>query len=152
MWVFRSIVLVAAAAAAGWLHSRAPLSFAEMRNVASVLAGVNATLLGFLVSAGALLYAVANTTLARNLQRTGHFKRLLAHLFMAAGLFLGALVSAVGGLLVPEQVEGFADGALLWHVLGSLLFFTLAGLAMLLPLGYKFWQLLTGLQPTGPLE
>src|SRR4051812_36875209 len=42
----------------------------DLRNALGVVAGASATILGFLVSAGALLYAVANTRLARNLQRT----------------------------------------------------------------------------------
>jgi hypothetical protein len=147
VWVFRGLVFAVAAAAAGCVHSHAPLAFPEMRNVANVFAGVNATLLGFLVSAGALLYAVANTSLARNLQRTGHFGRLLGDLFTAAGVFLLALVWSLVGLFVPEKVDGFADGAVMWHVLAGMVFFNSGAFALLLPLGYKFWHLLVGLQP-----
>jgi hypothetical protein len=139
--------MAAAAAAAGWVHGFTPLGFSDMRNVANVLAGVNATLLGFLVSAGALLYAVANTTLARNLQRTGHFGRLLGDLFASAGLFLAALVWSVIGLFIPERVDGFAPGALMWHVLAGMVFLNAAAFALLLPLGFKFWHVLVGLQP-----
>src|SRR4051812_12908200 len=81
--VFRLVAFAAAVVAATLLSDFPWLDReADVRNAVGVIVSASATLLGFLVSAGALLYAVASTTLARNLQRTGHFSRLLEDLFV----------------------------------------------------------------------
>src|SRR5262245_45108406 len=91
--VYRVLALVVAIAAAFYFSTGSFISsVGDLRNAVNGLVSSSATLLGFLVSAGALLYAVANTTLARNLQRTGHFRDLLEDLFLAAACFLAALV------------------------------------------------------------
>ncbi len=113
-----------------------------MRNAVNVVAGAAATILGFLVSAGALLYAVANTTLARNLQRTGHFNRLLADLFIAASCFLFALVVGLLALfLSPAKLEVGIRAMVFANVLAYLL---------LIPVGQKLWLLLSNIAPEKP--
>jgi hypothetical protein len=121
---------------------------ADLRNAVNVLATASATLLGFLVSAGALLYAVANTRLVRNLQRTGHFNALLRDLFAAAGAFLIALLIALACLFLPKIWPGRQIEALLIGV-EVLVFFNVVSYLLLLPVGWKMWVLLSNLQPEG---
>lgn len=128
---------------------------ADLRNAVSVIAGASATLLGFLVSAGALLYAVANTRLAENLQRTGHFRLLLKDLFVAAGCFLIALLFGFVCLFLPVEAA-IGEHSLRTLELGvlTLVFLNVVAYAMLLPVGFKLWILLSNLgpEPGSPLE
>jgi hypothetical protein len=118
---------------------------ADLRNAINVIAGVDATLWGFLVSAGALLYAVANTRLARNLQRTGHFNRLLVDLFLDSAAFLAALIATMFCLFLPE-VNSLKEPLLPIGVWVSV-FLNVVAFLLLLPVGWKFWILLTNLEP-----
>lgn len=113
------------------------------RGVLSAIVGMDATMLGFLVSAGALVYAIAQTTLVQNLFRTGHLQKLLLALFLDAGLFLVALCGALVGLLIkPELV-----------FLRLLVALNAAALAGLIPLGYTMWHLLISAGPSSqPLD
>src|SRR5437016_1740825 len=107
LWIFRALA-VGAAGVAVYYFTRVGLvtEVQDLRAAVNTLVGASATLLGFLVSAGALLYAVSNTTLARNLQRTGHFNRLLEDLFIAAGAFLVALMVGMLCLFLPATPFG----------------------------------------------
>lgn len=100
------------------------------------------------------MYAVSNTQLARNLQRTGHFHRLLGDLFFTAGTFLVALLISFFCLFASSIPS--ADGTLPpIVVVGYLMvFMNLAGCALLVPLGHKLWLLLSNLRPDngGSLE
>lgn len=125
----------------------------DLRNAVNVIAGIDATLLGFLISAGALLYAVANTRLVRNLQRTGHFGRLLRDLFIDAGGFLAALVIAVACLFVsdgpPIQI-GTSSLTRLHEAIYVLVFANAIAFQLLIPVGWKMWLVLNNLEPDNP--
>ena len=130
----------------------ANLDAALARNAASVIASIDATLLGFLVSSAALLYAVANTRLVRNLQRTGHFTAVVRDLFIDSGAFLVALIVAMVCLLLPEKSsDPNAEEVILYLRLGlhTLIYFNAVAFLLLLPLGKQFWVLLTNLEPDG---
>lgn len=132
----------------GWGFTFAPT---DLRNAVNVIAGVDATLLGFLVSAGALLYAVANTQLTRNLQRTGHFTKLVVDLFIDSSAFLAALLVAMACLFLPEKAPDFVS---LTTGVRALIFLNILSFLWLIPVGWKMWVLLTNLQPdnAGTLE
>jgi hypothetical protein len=110
----------------------------HIRELTTALAGMNATMLGFLVSAGALIYAIAQTSLVKNLQRTGHIKRLLGTLFLDAFLFFLALCSALYCLLVVHDIENIR----------ALVTLNVAALAGLIPFGYTLWNLLIASGPS----
>lgn len=104
---------------------------------------MDATMLGFLVSAGALVYAIAQTTLVQNLFRTEHLQKLLAALFLDAGLFLVALCGALVGLLIKPELS----------FLRLLVTLNAAALSGLIPLGYTMWHLLISAGPSSkPLD
>ena len=155
MLILRLGFVVAIASLSVWLLWGVDLNAGriDLRNAVNVIAGVNATLVGFLVSAGALLYAVANTRLVRNLQRTGHFGRLLHNLFLAAGAFLVALVIAVVCLFVsdgpPVQI-GATSLTKLQAAIYLLVFANAVAFQLLIPVGWKMWLVLTNLTPDNP--
>jgi hypothetical protein len=126
--------------AVGWT-----VETADLRNAVNVFAGVDGTLLGFLVSAGALLYAVANTRLAENLQRTGHFRRLLVDLFLSCAAFLVALIASLVGLFVPGKGDGFSLAMATQVIVAA----NAVAFLWLLPVGWKLWVLLSNLEPNG---
>jgi hypothetical protein len=142
------LVAIATTLATWWLAPEG----ADARNAVNVIAGAAATVLGFLVSAGALLYAVANTTLARNLQRTGHFGSLLSDLFLAAAAFLIALVVALACLFLPAARPGEGVSSPLTLGVCVMVFFNALAYGFVVPVGRKMWLLLSSLVPEGPLE
>lgn len=126
---------------------------ADLRNAVNVIAGTSATLLGFLVSAGALLYAVANTTLARNLQRTGHFQGLLDDLFVDATAFLAALLVGLTCLFLPDLAFPGSSATRLNVGIYVLVFANALAYLLLIPVGRKLWLLLSNIRPDSqPLE
>ena len=151
LWLFRgAAVAVAGISVYLYVGSGYAPSTADVRNAVNVIAGASATILGFLVSAGALLYAVSNTTLARNLQKTGHFGRLLADLFLASGAFLVALVVGLVCLLLPSTpVTGSKLGALDFGMY-ALIFTNVLSYLLLVPVGHKMWVFLSNLTPDNP--
>ena len=149
VWTLRACGVVAAASAT---YALAQLDMGansgiNARDAVGVVVGAAATMLGFLVSSGALLYAVANTRLVRNLERTGHFRGLLEDLFVDAALFLAATALGVACLFLPDapwQDHSYSLFRTGLHVLGFA--FSLACI-FLLPVGWKMWLLLSNLAP-----
>lgn len=115
-----------------------------LRVVFSSSAAILATLLGFMVSAGALLYAVSNTRLARNTQRTGHFGSLLGDLFFSALALLIALTIATSGLFLASALLTTEQSS---TTISCLVGFVVVSLISLLPLGHKMWLLLSSIEP-----
>lgn len=151
---FRPLAVVVAAFSGGALvrFCGAEITGEGARATAGTLVGANATLLGFLVSAGALLYAVSATTLAQNLMRTGHFQNLLKDLFLDSAAFLAAFVASLVCMFLPAvapphgALSPLAQGL---AVTGAL---TVLAVLLLLPVGRKLWLLLSNLSPGGPLQ
>lgn len=149
MWTMRAsgIAVALVASYALTFIDLSPATGVNARDAVAVAVGASATILGFLVSAGALVYAVANTRLVRNLHRTGHIGSLLGDLFLDAGLFLLTVLVGMACLLLsdvprqPDEVSLFVAGL---RVFG---FWFVLSCAFILPVGYKMWVLLTNLTP-----
>jgi hypothetical protein len=125
----------------------------QLTNAISSIVAVDATLLGFLVSAGALLYAVANTRIAGNLQRTGHFGRIVTDMTQCAASFLLALVGGMVCLFVPRDAAAIAEGlSRSWAAVGAqiLVGANVIAFFLLLPVGHKMHLLLTSITPENP--
>jgi len=127
-------------------------TFEGLTNGLSVMTSSSATILGFLVSAGALLYAVANTTLARNLQRTGHFQRMLGDLFFCASTFLASLLIGFVCLFLSVSPSSEVSNSNIRFLVSSGAFVLVSSYAylMLIPLGYKMWLVLSNITPSRP--
>lgn len=127
-----------------------PVAETLMRNAVNVITGVDGTILGFLVAAGALLYAVADTRLSRNLWRTGHFPQLLSDLFFDAGIFLVALIWGLACLFVPNVHVGSIPVSTLEIGVLGMVFFNVVAFVLLIPVGHKMWLLLSNATPDNP--
>jgi len=110
---------------------------------------VMATLLGFTVSSTALLYAVADTRLARNLQRTGHFNCLLRSLFQSAFFFFFSVLLGITYLVLPKELT--LKGYNILETIGTFfIIIVFISLFQLIPVAKKFWLLLSNIQPENP--
>lgn len=146
---FRFVLLVAAVGVAtGWLcKGRVPpadYDVATQVSLASAVASIAGTMLGFLLAALAVLASIAGSRLLRNMQRTGHYQVLLHRLIISAGFFLflllAALVTMLGGVKLPWAWEA-ATGLVV------------AAIFALVDAMYKFAQVLLALKPeTNTLE
>lgn len=76
----------------------------DLRQIASTVAQIAATMIGFLLAALAILASIANMRLLRNMQRTGNFQVLLGRMIVAAVYFFIALVFCMTVLVIPELV------------------------------------------------
>jgi hypothetical protein len=148
LWLFRGVAAtIAAAAVYFFIGAELITRESDLRNAVNVIAGTGATILGFLVSAGALLYAVSNTALVRNLQRTRHFHRLLEDLFICATAFLVALVVALTCLFLPAVPFGATRFTKLDIGMLALVFSSVVAYLLLIPVGHKMWELLSNVSP-----
>jgi Na+/H+-translocating membrane pyrophosphatase len=69
--------------------------------VASTVAQISATMLGFLIAALAVLASIAGMRLLRNMQRTGHYQNLLARLLICAAAFALLLGLSLFAMFAP---------------------------------------------------
>lgn len=76
----------------------------EISTLAGVLAGAAGTILGFLITAIALMASVMDRDLLKNLRTTGGYRILISKSFVCAFLFLLLLASSVC-LLLPWAGE-----------------------------------------------
>ena len=121
----------------------------QLRSALSAVVGLDATLLGFMVSAGALLYAVANTQLSTNLQKSGHFQSLVKDLFFAALFFFVAICLALATLFFPAAQSNSASTppSLMYEATRVVLSWNIAALLLLIPVGVTMRQLLLSIHP-----
>jgi len=106
-------------------------------------------LVGFLISAGALLYAVANTRLIQQLQKSGHFHKVLVDLFIAVVTFFLALGFSITALI---PISWGAESAWPSTLISIATHLNIISFLLLIPVGWSFWILLTNLDPTEPAE
>lgn len=76
----------------------------DITTLASAVASSSGTILGFLITAIALLAAIMDRDLMRNLRATGGYKVLIVRSFVCAALYLILLVLSLC-LLLPWGVE-----------------------------------------------
>ncbi len=155
MAVARLALIVSIASACVWMLWGVDFDAGkiDLRSAVGVIASVDATLVGFLVSAGALLYAVANTRLVRNLQRTGHFGRLVHSLCVDAGTFLVALIISLVCLFLPAAPAitiGSITLTKLQFAIYFLVFTNAVAFQLLLPVGWTMWLVLMNIEPDNP--
>ncbi|TGV09419.1 hypothetical protein E4695_04700 [Alcaligenaceae bacterium 429] len=142
------ICICLALAAAVWAHSDIDVSHVINTHIGTLIS-ISTTLLGFSVSSAALLYAVADTRLARNLQRTGHFGTLLQSLFSCALFFFVSLSLGTVYLFLPNPL--FYKEINLIEIVELFLTFVIGlSYTSLIPLSGKFWLLLSNIRPDNP--
>lgn len=97
-----------------------------IKGLLPVIAGVAATMLGFLVTALSILMTLSGHRLIENMRRTGHMKRMVNGFFVAGIMFLGTLVFSLISLIFPDLALNFF-GVLSSIFLFSALYFFISG-------------------------
>jgi len=99
----------------------------QIYSAAGVVAGVCATLLGFLVAAVALVTALTDKTLISNMRKTGHYRVLVSDTFMTCTFLLITLSVSVFSLVVSGSILKATFSAVLFGLALSLLYVYEAG-------------------------
>jgi hypothetical protein len=138
------IVVGAGVSAALWRTELPALAAEPMRQVASTIAQIAATMMGFLFAALAILASIANMRLLRNLQRTGNFQVLLGRMLIAATAFFFLMIFAIVVMVSPSFLS---------HELAMGIGLLIASCFALVDATMKFAVVLFSLKPlTKPLE
>jgi hypothetical protein len=125
-----------------WLGAAVPSAVAaDTIAFAGAIASVSGGLLGFMLAALAVVASISGTHLLAMMRKTGHYRSLLATLFLGAAWLLVCLLLSLA-LLFGWQPTPLITVAFT-SVLGAVL-------AMLLDTGRKFWLVLTNLAPLDP--
>lgn len=98
--------------------------------IAKLISGICGTILGFLLTAVAMLTAVMDRKLVENMVKTGHYRVFIIDCFINISLFLSAIVLGIAVL--------FLSNPYLSYVFYILLFFTFAAISMLVEQGRRF--------------
>ena len=110
----------------------------EWKSFTSMMGSVAATMVGFLVAVGALLYAVANTPLVSYLRQLGVEKRILFDLFSATLFWLICLFFSIFANFPKANLSAAFSGIISY-------LFAICGLLSFLPIGYSLWMILSNL-------
>lgn len=113
-------------------------SILEWKTYASVMCSVSATMVGFLVAIGALLYTVANTPLVSFLRRYGVEKRILFDLFGATFFWIIALFFSIFAIFPMAPISPTTSGIISFG-------FSISGLLSFFPIGYSLWMILSNM-------
>lgn len=116
----------------------------DWRTFAGIVVATSATMVGFLATIAALLYAIDPSPLMQHVKGTGHIRRILFDLF--AGVFVWIAALSTGLLACLPSVQ--AVSLFVQTSLG----FSIAGLLLFVPLGRSFWLLLTAPPVNKPSE
>lgn len=94
------------ALAVAWLfYYKSSIDADRIRAACSVIASVSVTLLGFLITAVAIITALAQETLISNMKKTGHYQTMIRGIFSTCLLLLITLITSIVTLtLADEQV------------------------------------------------
>lgn len=114
--------VVFAGLAAFFFHRWGGIEPQQVYNASGVIAGLCATLLGFMVAATAIVTALFDRTLISNMRKTGHYKVLMNDTFATCGVLLLTLVVSVATLAVDKGATQYAATAVLFMFTLSVLY------------------------------
>ncbi|WP_284214948.1 hypothetical protein [Comamonas jiangduensis] len=111
---------------------------ADWKSYTSVMGSVAATMVGFLVAIGALLYTISNTPLVSFLRKYGVEKRILFDLFGATLFWLICLFFSLYSIFPMAKIQPSTSGIISFG-------FSIAGLLSFLPIAYSLWMILSNI-------
>ena len=134
-------IRIGISAAIAWLLWSHIDTFSDdaLHNASSAFAGVTATMLGFMIAALSILTAVANQKLLRNMQRTGHYKKLLHELYHTSAAYAAGMVASLTSIFLSAPYISWSMTLTIFAVTYSTL--------MIISVGHKFWVVLINLHP-----
>ena len=128
----------------GLWSDEAVVTAQDWRTFAGIVVATSATMVGFLATIAALLYAIDPSPLMQHVKGTGHIRRILFDLFAGVSTWIAALATGLLACLPSvSSVSSFVQTSL---------GFSVAGLLLFLPLGRSFWLLLTAPPATQATE
>lgn len=108
-----------------------------LRTVAGTYAQVASTMLGFLITALAILTAMINVKLLANMRKSGHYDKLVKELVFSCVTFLAVMVVCLVALLFSVQWVQFV-----FKLATGLMAFSVALLALV---GRKFYLVISSI-------
>lgn len=121
-----------------WRH-RELFCEGTLHEAASAFAAIAATLLGFMIAALSILTSIVNQKLVRNMQKTGHYARLLSELYQTAACYALVMVVALFSIFLSTPY-------VIWGMTAAVFAMTFST-AMMISVGQKFWKVLLTLNP-----
>lgn len=94
---------------------------AAIPNFMTTLSSVFATLLGFIITAIALLASLLDKPLLKNMQKTGHYKRLMTDAFYTCLVLLVLVLTCLIGLMLQSKHQEIIAAILIGLVVISML-------------------------------
>ena len=94
---------------------------AAIPNFMTTLSSVFATLLGFIITAIALLASLLDKPLLKNMQKTGHYKRLMTDAFYTCLVLLVLVLTCWIGLMLQSKHQEIVAAILIGLVVMSML-------------------------------
>lgn len=95
---------------------------AQIYSATGVVAGVCATLLGFLIASVAIITALVEKTLIANMKKTGHYKVLMDEAFLTCALLLVTLAISTAALVVAQDSVKYVSTVTAFFLTLSLLY------------------------------
>lgn len=94
--------------------------------IAGIIAGVSATLLGFIIAAITILMTLDNRPFIQKIKATGHYQKLIKNMQLTATLLLLTTVLAIAVTLTPMAMRGISMSILVCAVVTTFYTFTVA--------------------------
>lgn len=95
---------------------------AQLYNASGVIAGVSATLLGFLVTAIAIVVALVDKKLIVNMRKTGHYSVLMRDAFVTCACLLLTLTASCATLVITSNWLKIACTVIVFLLILSLMY------------------------------
>lgn len=114
------------------------LAASDMRSAVGVIAQLSGTMVGFVLAALAILTAMGDSPLIRNMLRTGHFQLLLRRMLVCMIVFGVTTLIGATYLFIPTLTDKHC------YLLLSVSFFAML---LLSDVCRKFWIVLSNLNP-----
>ena len=121
-----------------WPNQGGKEVISDWKAFTTVMSSVAATMVGFLVAVGALLYTVANTPLVSFLRKHGVEKRILFDLFSATCFWLICLFFSIFANFPMANISPEISGIIGFG-------FSICGLLSFFPIGYSLWMILSNI-------
>ena len=121
-----------------WPEDYAIEKIEDWKSFASIMGSVSATMVGFLVAVGALLYTVSNTPLLSYLRKKGVERRIIFDLFAATSFWLICLFFSIFATFPKANISPVTSGMVSY-------IFAICGLLSFLPIGYSLWMVLSNI-------
>lgn len=103
--------------------------------IAKLVSSISGTILGFLLTAIAMLTAVMDRKLVENMRKTGHYRVFIVDCFINCFLLLWAMIFGI--------VTLFTINPYLSYIFYTMIFFSISAILLLITQGHRFLLIFT---------